>query len=62
MIYKATDQWDESLRYCQEALKIRKQLKNTYPKSPKCLAGYSISLEKLAEIYKAQKKLNQRIR
>lgn len=52
-LYKAMNRFDNALSYCQEALKIRKRLKDFFPENITYLHEYSMSLNNIVEIYKA---------
>lgn len=52
-LYKAMNRFDNAISYCQEALKIRKRLKDFFPENITYLHEYSMSLNNIVEIYKA---------
>ena len=57
-IYETKNQLNDALKYYQEALEIKKQLKVAYPENSDYLHAYSISLDRLAGIYEAMNQLD----
>ena len=49
--HKTKDQLNNALRCCQEELRIRKHLKDSYPENMDYLRDYFISLNNIAELY-----------